>query len=651
MPRGVRLQLRRWIARRERWRRSHVWPILPGSERPPEGWAGWPEGKEFALVLTHDVEGQQGLERCLQLMETEKKLGFRSSFNFIPEGRDPVPESIRARLTQEGFEIGVHDLNHDGKLYKGRLDFTRKAARINRYLKEWGAVGYRSGFMLHNLDWHHDLDIQYDASTFDTDPFEPQPDAVGTVFPFWKASPNGSGYVELPYTLPQDSTLFLLFGERSPALWMEKLDWIASHGAMALVNVHPDYIQFPGEEASDRTFPLEYYEEFLRYARQRYGSGMWNALPREVAAHIAPLRPAPPPPPAERARKTIWIDLDNTPHVPLFAPVVRELTRRGYDVSLTARDAFQVCELAEKKRLRCLKIGRHHGKNKLRKVTGLFFRAAQLAPFAWTSKPVIGLSHGSRSQILLCNFLRIPTVLMADYEFAKYPPMMRPTWEMAPEVIPDKALSCASQNIRKYPGIKEDIYVPDFSPNPAFRGELGIGKDEILAVVRPPATEAHYHNPEAEGLFARFMDRACRTENVRVVLLPRNKRQAEVLRAEHAQWFEGNRTIIPKGAVDGLDLIWHSDLVVSGGGTMNREAAALHVPVYSVFRGKIGAVDHQLQKEGRLMLIENAAQVDAIALTRRAVAGTNGTGKPLALEKVVNNVISIVEHHLGAPRA
>src|SRR5581483_167865 len=290
-----------------------------------------------------------------------------------------------------------------------------------------------------------------------------------------------------------DSTVFLLVGEKSPALWMEKLDWIASKGAMALVNVHPDYIRLPGERPSNRKYPLEYYEEFLAYARERYAGSLWNALPREVADYVAPLRVAPSPLPTQRQRRTIWIDLDNTPHVPLFAPVVRELTRKGYDVSLTARDAFQVCELAEKKRLRCLKIGRHHGKNKFRKVAGLFFRAAQLAPFALTSKPVSGLSHGSRSQILLCNFLRIPTVLMADYEFAKYPPMMRPMWEMAPDVIPDEALSCASQNIRKYPGIKEDIYVQDFSPDPAFRSQMGIGHDEILAVVRPPATEAHDH--------------------------------------------------------------------------------------------------------------------------------------------------------------
>src|SRR4029079_8065841 len=112
----------------------------------------------------------------------------------------------------------------------------------NGYLQEWGAVGFRSAFMFHKLDWLHDLNILYDASTFDTDPFEPQPDGVNTIFPFWTAGSFGRGYVELPYTLAQDSTLFLVLRERGPEIWKQKLDWIAAHGGMALLNTHPDYM-------------------------------------------------------------------------------------------------------------------------------------------------------------------------------------------------------------------------------------------------------------------------------------------------------------------------------------------------------------------------------------------------------------------------
>jgi predicted glycosyltransferase len=342
---------------------------------------------------------------------------------------------------------------------------------------------------------------------------------------------------------------------------------------------------------------------------------------------------------------TIWIDLDNTPHVPLFAPIAAELERRGFRVVLSARDAFQVCELAQKKGLTCRKIGRHSGKNKFRKLAGLLCRALQLLPVALRDKPVIGLSHGSRSQILACNLLGIPTVLMADYEFAQYPPMMRPTWEMAPDVIPDSALSCRPDRILKYPGIKEDVYVPEFRADPTLRSTLGLGAESIIAVVRPPATEAHYHNPEAEGLFARFMDRACRTDQVRVVLLPRNKKQGDLIKTTWPGWFEKGRTIIPKEAVDGLNLIWNADLVMSGGGTMNREAAALHVPVYSVFRGKIGAVDQQLQKEGRLVLAQTIEEVDRIALVRRTQNGNGDATTAPALAAVVQNIIHVVQRH------
>ena len=148
------------------------------------GQVGRTESK-FAFVLTHDVESQQGLDRVKELAELEMELGFRSSFNFTPEGPYSVPPALRSWLVDRGFEVGVHDLNHDGHLFSSRESFRLKAQRINHYLEEWNAVGFRSGYMLRNLDWIHDLNIAYDACTFDTDPFEPQPDGVNTIFPFW----------------------------------------------------------------------------------------------------------------------------------------------------------------------------------------------------------------------------------------------------------------------------------------------------------------------------------------------------------------------------------------------------------------------------------------------------------------------------------
>jgi glycosyltransferase involved in cell wall biosynthesis len=216
------------------------------------------------------------------LTNLELNHGFRSSFNFVPEGEYTVPDALRRTLERAGFEIGVHGLEHDGKLYNSKAKFARKAARIKEYLHQWDACGFRSPMMQHRLEWLHELGVEYDCSTFDTDPFEPEPDGVGTVFPFWVPGPNGSGYVELPYSLPQDSTLFSIFREPGIDIWKKKLDWVASHGGMALVNTHPDYMSFEGRPARFE-YPVSHYEEFLRYAREKYASLYWAATPREVA--------------------------------------------------------------------------------------------------------------------------------------------------------------------------------------------------------------------------------------------------------------------------------------------------------------------------------------------------------------------------------
>src|SRR5687767_13874065 len=221
LPWRLRLAGRRARAAKQRERFADVWPINPAAGTTPKGWPGWPEGKKFALVLTHDVEGTRGLDHCRALADFEMSMGIRSAFNFVPQGEYRVSEDLRRYLSSNDFEVGVHDLRHDGKLYWSRSAFKRNAENINRYLKSWGAAGFRSGFMHHNLEWIHDLEILYDSSTFDTDPFEPQPDGVGTIFPFWVPHPGAAldpqlsnrGYIELPYTLPQDFSLFLLFQE------------------------------------------------------------------------------------------------------------------------------------------------------------------------------------------------------------------------------------------------------------------------------------------------------------------------------------------------------------------------------------------------------------------------------------------------------
>jgi hypothetical protein len=283
--RRIQIYLRRLIAERKKNAVGHLWPIDERTGKTPDNWPGWPDGKKFAFVLTHDVERKEGVEKCPQLMEIDKKYGFRSSFNFVPHDYAVSP-ALRKQLTASGFEVGVHGLTHKGNMFRDRALFERQSAEINKYLKEWESTGFRAPSMYHNLEWIRDLDIEYDSSTFDTDPFEPQPDAVGTIFPF---TVNGRhprpGYVELPYTLPQDFLLFIILRQKNIDIWKRKVDWIAERGGMVNLIVHPDYMNFGGTKLSYEEYPIEYFEELLDYVKCRYEGQYWQALPRDVCRY------------------------------------------------------------------------------------------------------------------------------------------------------------------------------------------------------------------------------------------------------------------------------------------------------------------------------------------------------------------------------
>jgi glycosyltransferase involved in cell wall biosynthesis len=201
----------------------------------------------------------------------------------VPERYGPVSLDLMNELKHRGFGVGVHGLKHDGKLFSSKRVFEESAVRINRYLKEWGTRGFYSPSMHHNLAWMAGLNIDYSTSTFDTDPFEPQPDAAGTIFPFWVKNGNTNRrYMELPYTLAQDATLFIILREKSIDIWKEKLEWIVSHGGMALLNTHPDYMSFDGECQNEK-YPVAWYREFLNTIKFRYAGLYFHALSRELA--------------------------------------------------------------------------------------------------------------------------------------------------------------------------------------------------------------------------------------------------------------------------------------------------------------------------------------------------------------------------------
>lgn len=343
-------------------------------------------------------------------------------------------------------------------------------------------------------------------------------------------------------------------------------------------------------------------------------------------------------------KKKIWVDMDNSPHVPFFKPIIEELINRGYQVMLTARDCYQVCKLADLYSMDYQRIGIHYGKHKIVKGIGLLYRAAQLAPSVMKGKPDLALSHGSRSQMILSSLLRIPTVMMTDYEHAKGVPFFRPDWLIIPEILPGDFLAGSPIKIRRYSGIKEDVYVPSFKPEIGILDQLGIDSKNVVVTVRPPATEAHYFRPESLQLFNAVMDWLGSEEQVSMILLPRNEHQAAYVRAKWPELFLTGKVVIPAQIVEGLNLIWFSDLVISGGGTMNREAAALGVPVYSIFRGDLGSIDQHLSDCGRLTLVKNVEEMRTkVVLMKRDRSKAMGDVNRPALQQIVDNVQAILE--------
>jgi predicted glycosyltransferase len=336
--------------------------------------------------------------------------------------------------------------------------------------------------------------------------------------------------------------------------------------------------------------------------------------------------------------------LDNSPHVPFFKPIIEQLEQRGYQVVLTVRDCFQTCELADLAGFHYQRIGRHYGKNIVLKLSGLIIRSLQMVPFLWREKPDLAVSHGSRSQHLNAFLWRLPVINILDYEHAKIMPLVNFVRIIVPDVIPAEAVPIAPERILKYQGIKEDVYVPGFLPDPTLLSELGIGKDKIVISIRPPATQAHYRSAESDVLLDKTIEYLAEINDTCLVILPRNDSQKTWIADRWPRLCSDGKILFPQKVVDGLNLIWCSDLVISGGGTMNREAAALGVPVYSIFRGKTGAVDRYLAANGRLFLIESPDDIrNKIKVVRRQRSGDHRHTNAKTLDTIVRGIVSVLE--------
>jgi hypothetical protein len=303
----------------------------------------------------------------------------------------------------------------------------------------------------------------------------------------------------------------------------------------------------------------------------------------------------------------VWFDLTNSPHVLVLRPLIEALQADGAEVAVTARDFAQTVALCERFGIDCEVIGRHRGAKLGAKAIGLVDRSYALARFARGRKFDLAIGHGSNDITVAAFALRIPRSTMFDYEWATVQHTVNCRLCQAvvvPEAIPPERLDRygAKGKVQRYAGLKEEYYLSDFTADPAVLAELGLDATQPLAVVRTPPSVSLYHRFEND-LFGDVL--LALREQAQVVVLPRVADQRAEL--ERAGGF-----IVPERAIDAQSLIAYSDLVVSAGGTMNREAVALGTPVFTTFEGKLGAVDERLIAEGRLTKLESAAEVQVV---------------------------------------
>jgi hypothetical protein len=335
----------------------------------------------------------------------------------------------------------------------------------------------------------------------------------------------------------------------------------------------------------------------------------------------------------------IWIDLANSPHVPFFRSLTNEFIRQDHEVVVTARDFAETVKLAEACGFAAEIIGGHGGGTLSGKAGNLVQRALALARWARGRNLDLAVSHNSYSQILAARALSLRAITLMDYE---HQPANHLAFRMAsriivPNAFPEAALArfgASPAKVKRYAGLKEDVYLADFQSDPEFQKllvKLGIDQSNVLVTVRPPASEALYHRFENE-LFDELLERLLATPNVKVVLLPRNDLQRDTYNARADE-----SLIVPAVPLDGANLIAHSDLVVSAGGTMNREAAALGIPAASIYLGEWAAIDEQLVKDGRLQRIAARETIRDLPVQKKGP--TNARREVQAAAEVANLIL------------
>ena len=315
----------------------------------------------------------------------------------------------------------------------------------------------------------------------------------------------------------------------------------------------------------------------------------------------------------------IWIDLANSPHVPFFHALIPKFIERGHTIEITARDFAQTIELATQAGMMAHVIGGHGGGSIAGKAGNLLGRASALRKWARGRGIDLAVSHNSYAQIATAAALGIKSVTLMDYEHqpANHFAFRTASRVVVPSAFPDAELvkfGATTRKVKRYHGTKEDVYLADFVPDPSFPEtlrKLNIASDDVLVVARPPAREALYHRFENE-LFDELIAHLNSPASTRIVMLPRSAAQRE-----HYESRALANLIIPRDVLDGANLIAAADLVVSAGGTMNREAAALGVPAVSVYAGKWAAIDEELIREGRLQRISSREEIEKLHVVKK----------------------------------
>jgi uncharacterized protein len=325
----------------------------------------------------------------------------------------------------------------------------------------------------------------------------------------------------------------------------------------------------------------------------------------------------------------VWIDITNSPHVPFFRPLIALLRERGAEVQVTARDFAQTLELLTAARIEHEVVGpAHGGASRLGKGRAMRRRLGALHRWARARRIDVALSHASHELALAARRLGIPSAYAFDYEFARVQHSIacRAAGRVVvPEAIPDerlRSLGATAKKVRRYRGLKEEYYLADFEPDPAVPATLGLEPSLLTVVVRTPPDVALYHR-HGSPLFAQVLHRLGGDPAVQAVVLSRTAAQ----RAAIAR-LDLRSLIVPERAVDAQSLVAAADLVVSAGGTMNREAVALGVPVYTTFAGRLGAVDEALIRDGRLRVLRATAE---LRLQRRRENGDRVRRDPAEL--------------------